>query len=122
MINEECLICKKKENLGVHHLTPRSIHISDASNRRLCILCWDCHHYLHRRFTNDTLANDYDTPEKILAIDFNIPVFGVKIGNPEKHTIMNKRKIIKVSRPIKGYSKNRCIPVMEGNRIRYVYY
>jgi hypothetical protein len=59
-------------------------------------------------------------PEKLITIDFSIPCPDIsKNGNPSKQS---KRKIIKVSQPIKGYSKHRCIPVMEGNRIRYVYY
>ncbi|ETW03872.1 hypothetical protein H310_05217 [Aphanomyces invadans] len=74
--DERCAMCERPVHLTEHHLIPRQIHARylkrgytrDFLNR--CIrICRSCHSKIHSTIDNRTLAEDFNTLEKLLAHD-----------------------------------------------------
>lgn len=74
--NDCCELCKRNLVTTSHHLIPKEIHskawckkrfTKDEMNNRRADLCYDCHPFLHKKFTNAELGKEYNTIEKILA-------------------------------------------------------
>lgn len=60
-----CAICCRitpTQERTLHHLIPRSIRKGGA----VCMLCKACHVAVHKYYTNETLAANYYTLEKLL--------------------------------------------------------
>jgi 5-methylcytosine-specific restriction endonuclease McrA len=67
-----CGICARHILLTAHHLIPKSEHKRRPESRaflrgpeNILMCCRPCHSQIHRAETNFTLAQDYDTREKI---------------------------------------------------------
>ena len=60
-----CELCERNiPNLTVHHLIPRSKG-KPGQELPIILICSACHRQLHVLFTNDELARELNTPEKI---------------------------------------------------------
>ena len=69
-----CLVCEHERRLTRHHLHPREVHNRlikkgyDVNKLNETInICRMCHSCIHRFFTNDQLAAEYNTLELLLA-------------------------------------------------------
>lgn len=72
---ECCEMCKRRTHLTFHHLIPRKVHARRSIKRRFrpedlakgVFLCRLCHNALHQFFSEEQLARDYNTLEKLLT-------------------------------------------------------
>ncbi|TGZ80166.1 hypothetical protein EX30DRAFT_320474 [Ascodesmis nigricans] len=70
----ECEICDREGNVTYHHLIPRSVHKKVLKRGwhqewRLNVVAWlcrPCHSAVHRCASNEELAREYYTVEKLL--------------------------------------------------------
>ena len=69
-----CLVCERKVRLTKHHLYPRETHkrkakqgISEINLQETIAICRMCHSTIHRFFTNDILADEYFTLDRLLS-------------------------------------------------------
>ncbi len=72
----DCQVCERRVNLTRHHLFPREMHkfclkrgVATAQELELRVLhcCRLCHNAIHRFFTNEDLALQYNTLELLLS-------------------------------------------------------
>ena len=57
-----CPLCSLAEGVSKHHIVPAS-----RGGREIVWLCEPCHHHLHVSFSNQELAEFYNTIESLLA-------------------------------------------------------
>jgi len=63
-----CQLClKDRVRLTRHHLDPEFKKIWGQSCSEKVIMCWDCHEFLHKTFTNHELSIRLDTLDKMWA-------------------------------------------------------
>lgn len=68
-----CEMCERYVSRTLHHLIPRELHktlvhrISKEELSKTVKICRMCHSSIHRFFTNEELANHYNTIEKLLG-------------------------------------------------------
>lgn len=74
MTPSECNICERDVRLTRHHLYPREIHAKLIKNgyskselNSTIAICRLCHSTIHKFFTNDELANEFYTVDRLLA-------------------------------------------------------
>lgn len=70
----ECAVCERQVRLTRHHLIPRvthrTMHKKGYSSELLQVtipVCRLCHSAIHRFFSNEDLANHYNTLDRLLA-------------------------------------------------------
>lgn len=70
-----CVLCKRNQDLTFHHLVPKKMHNKRAIKRKYdpdylyaygIWVCADCHKMIHKTFKHDDLAFIYNTKEKLL--------------------------------------------------------
>ncbi|KAL0484590.1 hypothetical protein AKO1_011611 [Acrasis kona] len=70
----ECILCERVMPLTFHHLIPRCTHkkvnkhgeFTKKELNRGIMVCRPCHSALHRFIDEDTMANDYNTLDRLL--------------------------------------------------------
>lgn len=71
-----CPLCNREDiQLVPHHLVPKTLHEENWYKKHLTPeqmnvifwVCVDCHSAIHKFHPAKELANDYNTPEKIMA-------------------------------------------------------
>ena len=71
-----CQLCGRFRPLTFHHLIPRTCHSNKWFRKRFTRedmhtrgldLCRDCHHFLHRQYTEKELGRSLNTRELLLA-------------------------------------------------------
>lgn len=67
--------CNALTNLTKHHLVPKRYRFVNKSRGevvvnavRVIILCEICHRIVHKLKTNKELANEFNTPEKVIGL------------------------------------------------------
>ena len=72
---EACEICERSYiPLTYHHLIPRAVHAKSLKRgwheewqlNKVAWLCRACHSFVHRVASNETLAREFDTVEKLV--------------------------------------------------------
>jgi hypothetical protein len=69
-----CELCDRQRRLTYHHLIPRTVHgnkwfkkrFGRAEMARGINICWACHSYLHKHFSEKELARNLNTKEALL--------------------------------------------------------
>jgi hypothetical protein len=73
-----CALCGRQKPLTFHHLIPRTCHRNKWFKKRFSKeemrfrgvdLCYDCHDYIHKTFTEKELGRHYNTLEALSAHD-----------------------------------------------------
>lgn len=74
---DKCPICDKILEMTKHHLYPKSIqgskwfrnHCSTDDKIKYLFLCRNCHNALHKLFTEKELGREYNSIDKIMAME-----------------------------------------------------
>lgn len=71
----QCALCARDVDLQFHHLIPRKVHRRKRFQKQFTkeqlghgiYVCRSCHRAVHRFFDEMTLAQDFNTREKLLV-------------------------------------------------------